>query len=450
MREALLLSLLLTSGVASAAPLTIDAALTRVEENNPQLEAALAGLDAARTGTGQAASAYLPNVSASGTYTRNQVAAELAFPDFTAGFNMTTDANGNPTLVPAVITPLEVQKKDQLNAQFLVRQGLVVPSAIAGISAARAGARAAEWGTEEARRGLLFGTAELFLGCVALQEAVRVNEAHVATLEEHLRSTELAYQTGTQPELAVTRARLDLRSAELDVARSKRDLQTSKVSLATLMGSTDADFEVERPSVLDALLGGQVAPLEVGSIPLDELPSVQSSEAQAEAARRQHTAAVVGWLPTVMGQFAYNHSNAAGFTGQNGTWAASVSVSVPIFDGGLRVAQIEEAGARRRQAEAQVREAELAAASALAEARADREAATSSLATSLEQVELARKNWEALEVAFSAGAATPLEVADAASNLRRAELGVLAEAVSLISADLHVGRATGAERPILR
>lgn len=438
---------LVLSTSAQAATLSLEEALQRVEAGNPQLEAAVASLDAARADPGRALSAYLPQASASGSYTRNSTPASIAFPDFAAGFQVSTTPDGEQTLVPAKIDQLDVQKEDQLQARFQVQQGILLPSAIPAYGAAKAGANAARWGTEAARRQVLFGTAELYLGCVAMQRAVAVNEAHLELLRDHLASTRAAYDAGAQPQLAVTRAALDLKDAELQLNRAQRDLSIAKAQLAAMMGASDLDFEVQAPPDLQRLLDGS-DPLIVGATtaPAD-LPMVLSAEHQLDAARRQHTSQVLGWLPSVVGSFAYNHTNAAGFAGQNGTWAATVSVNVPIFDGGLRVKDIEQAAARKREAEARLRQERLAAETALIEAQAQQEAAVQALSTARDRVELARANWEALQVAFGAGAATPLEVADAATNLRQAELGALSEAIAVVSTGLDVELASGGERP---
>ena len=99
---------------------------------------------------------------------------------------MTTTPEGEQTLVPAKIDQLSVQKQDALQARLQVQQGILLPAAIPAIGAAQAGAKAARWGTEAARRQLLFGTAELYLGCVALQEAVAVNSSLCDRVPENI------------------------------------------------------------------------------------------------------------------------------------------------------------------------------------------------------------------------------------------------------------------------
>lgn len=451
MRPTLLLLLALVSAPALAQePVDLAQALEAVERANPTLAGARASLDAARVATRRAWAAYLPSVVAVGTYTRNSAVAELAFPDFTQGFTMQETPDG-PTLVPRSISSIEVQKEDQLGFQLQAQQAILAPSAIPSIGAARASVRAAEWATEDVRRELLFATAELFHTAVAMAEAVRVTEAHVALFAEHLRLAEISYEAGSAPEISVLRARTDLRSAERDLVAARRDYETLVGQLAQLMGREQADITVLPPQELQALLeGGQ--PAQVADADEDAAllarPSYRSRLEQLRAARRQHSAAVASFLPTVGAGFTYNLSNTSGFTGENDWWAATVQASLPILDRGLRLADVDEARARVREAEAAVEENELQVRQDIREAEAALEAAAISLEAARDQAELARRSWQALETSFAAGAASAIEVADAASNLRRADLSVISEAVAFVSARIRLLRAAGAEDPL--
>lgn len=446
-----LLSAALGTGLAHGAePVDLREALVAVERANPTLAAAEASLQIARVAPRRAWAAYLPSVVASGTYTRNSAVAELAFPDFAAGFELVETPSG-PTLVPRRIETLEVQKENQLGFQLQAQQAVLAPSAIPAIGAARAGVRAAEWGTEDVRRQLLFATAEVFYAAVALEEAVQVTEEHVRLFAQHLRAAEVAYQAGTAPELAVMRARTDLQGAERDLVRAQRDQQTMLGQLAQLMGREEADIVVVPPAELQSLLEGQGVgeePEVVVERALRLAPSQRSLQARVEAAEKQHTAALASFLPNVGVGFTYTASNATGFSGQKDYWTASATVSLPIFDRGLRAADVAEAKARIREARAALQEDELRLRQDLREAELALTAAATSLETAREQAALARRSWEALETAFGAGAASSIEVADAASNLRSAELAVISEAVAYVSARIRLLRAAGAANPL--
>lgn len=441
-------ALLAAPAVAETVPL--EAALTTIEAENPSLTGARANRAIAEMAPARARSQLLPSVTAIGIYTRNNTAAELAFPDFTAGFQ-TVDGPEGPILVPVQIDVIEVQRQDQLTARLRVEQGVIVPAAFPAIGAARAGMQAAYWGTEEASRQVLFGATEVYLGCVALQEGVRVTEDFVDLLQDHLTAVEAGYAAGSVAEIAVLRARLDLRNAEQDLVRAERDEATALGQLATLMGREDSAFDVEAPARLAALLQGE-EPGPVMAIAEDDvLPrraSFRSSEANLRAAKKQRSTVAATFLPSVGAAFDYQYSNVAGFAGRNDVWSASASLSIPVFDRGSRVQDLREADLRIREAEAALKEAALEARQDLREATLSADAARIGLTTARETATLARRSWEAVNVSFQAGAATPLEVADAASNLRGAELTVVTEAVNVVSAEIRLARARGADHPL--
>src|SRR5690606_13256098 len=121
-------------------------------------------------------------------------------------------------------------------------------------------------------------------------------------------------------------------------------------------------------------------------------PSYRSRLEQLRAAKKQHSAALAAFLPTVGAGFTYNLSNTSGFTGQNDWWAATAQVSLPILDRGLRLADVDEARARVREAEAAVEENELQVRQDIREAEAALEAAITSLEAARDQAELARRS----------------------------------------------------------
>jgi len=99
-----------------------------------------------------------------------------------------------------------------------------------------------------------------------------------------------------------------------------------------------------------------------------------------------------------------------------------------------------EADAAKRSAEARARDE-------IRRARLNLESARSNRVKAEEQERLARENAQLVKVSFDAGTATYLEVADAATALRSAELGRVAETLNARLAVLQLAKAVGAFDP---
>jgi outer membrane protein TolC len=448
---ALLLALSQTPSV-----LTLDAALTRAVDANLDLAAARARLDQAREELSRAWSAQLPQVTAGATYTRNDRGASLTLP---TGFWVRDvgapqgppaggPAPGAPTnlaVVPSGTTELTVQVRDQLGAQAQATQALFAPQLWYAIDAARLGARAAERGLAAAREEILFGVAQAYYGTASLAEAIEVDRRLLEIARRQEDDTRTRWRAGTIPKVALVRAELDRARAEQDLVRATNAHASARVGLALLL-DRPADFDVERPP--EPALPVDLAAL--GDAAVSTRPDVQAarlSEASADALRRS---AALRFAPTVAAFGRYQVSNVRGFTGETETWAVGVGLSFTVLDGGLRRAELRQAGARVAEAGALRRAAEARARAEVVRAVLDLESARASAAKAREQRELAAENLRLVVASYQAGSATAVEQADATASLRNAETLATTETLGVNLAGLRVMKAAGAFEALAR
>jgi outer membrane protein TolC len=150
------------------------------------------------------------------------------------------------------------------------------------------------------------------------------------------------------------------------------------------------------------------------------------------------------YLPNlgVFGQ--YNYLTSSTFTPNNFSWQIGVGLTWNIFDGGLREASIREATARIAEADAQKRQTDLRAVTRVKQAELDLQGAVANKAKAQERTSLAQENARLVDVAYKAGAATYLESTDSVQTLRQAEVGLVAESLSVDLATLKLLNAVGA------
>jgi outer membrane protein TolC len=400
--------------------LTFGDAVREAQARNLDLQAARARLDQARTLGWKAWSYHLPQIVASGTDTRNSAAVPI-------------------DLRPIVPQPIVFQPLIALSGQAQVTQALIAPSLWFGIAAAQAGEKAAEQGTEAARREILFGVAQLYFGAVGGKFGVQITERQLAVALDHEKDARVRFQAGSAPKVALLRAEIDRAKAEQDLKSAQAGYDSARSALATLLDRAEPGFDVETPPELLPPPG--VAELEEGAA--RDRPDVQAAETAVKAAERGRGAVWGRYLPNLGAFGRYLWQDPVGLTGKHESWAVGLALNWTLLDGTLREAELAENGAKVAEAEANLRNARLKARDEVRRARLELDAALANREKARETVELARENQRLVDVNFRAGAATALEASDANAQLTNAELANVTERLKAQLAVLKLLKAAG-------
>jgi len=435
-----------------AAPpvLTLDEALAEARTRNLDIQQAEARLAQAKQISWKAWSYYLPQISAGGTYTRNETEAAVPTAYFIrdAGADQgppASAANGAPTpyfLLPSSSDLATIQKRDQLAAQVQVNQAILAPALWPAIANAYAAERVVALNVENARREVLYGVTQVYYGAASLKQAVSVTERQLALTRERERDARVRYQAGTTPKVALLRAEIDRAQSEQDLKRAQNAFLTSKVSLATLLDHA-GEFDVEIPPT-PLPPPGALPELEAAA--LRDRPDVQAAAKGLDLAEGQRNGIYYQYAPSLGAFGRIQWANISGFTGKETAWALGLGVSWNIFDGGLREANLREASARVVEAEAAKRASDARALEEVRRSRLDLESALANKAKAQERVTLARENQQITAVSYKAGAGTYLETTDAVESLRQAELGLVTDTLGADLAAIRLLKAVGSFR----
>lgn len=415
----------------AAAPsptLTLQDALRIAAERNLDLKASAARLRQAEQGYWKALAGYLPTVTLGGTYTR-QEAVSIPFP-----------VAANPAAPRGLdFATIPVVPAEQLQFTADASQVLFAPGLWYGISAASSGSDAARLGNEAQRRGVLFGVAQAYYGVASLRQIVQVNERLLEIAQRQEKDTRVRYQAGTVAKVGLLRAEIDRARAEQDLQRSRNSYQGTRLALAQLL-DRPADFDVADPQE-------PTLPADPSRLPeaaLRDRPDVKAARTQLDAAHAARKAQWGGYLPTVAAFGHYQNADKGGLTGKE-LWTLGLSARWSILDGGLREANVREAGARVREAEASLAATEARAKLEVAQALLDLDSARANATKAREQRELAAENQRLVDVSFRAGSATAVEQADATAQLRNAEIAQATETLNAQLAALRVLQAAGSQ-----
>jgi TolC family type I secretion outer membrane protein len=185
-----------------------------------------------------------------------------------------------------------------------------------------------------------------FVNLLTAQQMVFVSEEIVKIRRDNLMLITLRYQSGLEHKGALLKAEADLAQARFQLSQAKRDIELAETQLNQQMGRREfkpvfakGDFTVvtdtkEKPD-FDTLI--------------KDNPSVLQAIAKKNSAEFSIKSVYGSFLPQITGNAATDKSQGR-FPPHNDQWNLGLSVNLPIFEGGLRLAQLNQAQAVYNQA----------------------------------------------------------------------------------------------------
>ncbi len=400
---------LLTPTAAKAAetarrPVSLREALQLAAKQSPELAGARAQHAIAQAQVRKAWGAWRPELTASGQFVHTSAPAELDLGLMTQLFGAVYGLEPqNTNILPP---PVTIIGENSLYGSLQLTQPLFTPQGLFLLAPAKAGAEAAEKGALEAREQVLLNVGRTWLGLKGIEDllkAARDAEAVATAREQDARNQ---IKAGTAVELALLRAQTETASARVQIANLEGQRQ---LLLEMLQALVDEPIRpAEGPVDVLRADGSDEA-----SEPWKNSYRVQAAQAGVRAAEGMVRYDQFAWLPTVAAVAKGNYNSNEGFTGTKTSYDLILSVSVPLYDRGMRYAALEEDEARLAQARAGLHSAVNQARAGWMAARANLLAAEAALAQAQSQAELAARAQKQVESTVRAGVMTGLELSDA-------------------------------------
>jgi outer membrane protein len=377
--------------------ISLREALQLAAKQSPDIAAARATAAITEASVRRAWTAWQPDVTATGTFDHTNGISVVDFRPLGRAFGVS-----EATLAGPDFAPITIVAQNSRYATLQLNQPLLTPQGLFGPGVANSSAEAALRGFDEAREQVLLNVARNYLalqGLEGLLEAAREAEKVALRREQDARARIAA---GTDVEIALLRA-------QTETARAR-------AQIANIQGQKDSTLPV-----LEALVGEPIDPLpariedfgpsgEEAASPWENAYSVKSSIAAVTAAQKSVRLAQFLWLPTVSGIARENYNSNAGFTGRDWIYDLILTVSVPVYDRGVRYAQLHEDQARLARAQADLATVRARARSNWIAARANLVAADAVLRQNESQAQLATRAQAQVDASYRAGVATSLDV----------------------------------------
>jgi outer membrane protein TolC len=412
--------------VPGALTLSLQDAINRGLQQNLGLLLADANIGSARGQRWEQLSALLPHVSASPYVEESQLnLAELGL----------TSIGG--TAIPPSLGPFSYFDARLNFSQSLYDAKLINRSREAGQAL-----KSAQYAFKDARDLVVLAVGYVYLQAIANQARIQTAQAQVDTAQALYDQAADQVKAGTSPEIDGLRAKVELQTRQQQLIQAKNNFAIQKLTVARVVGlAPGQEFELTDKTLYHPFDGIAVD---------DALKRAYASRSDylaamtdVRAAEYSRKAAVAGYYPSL----AFNADY--GSAGSHPSTATQVfdvrgTLSIPIFQGNSVHADILQADARLTQARERLDNLR-------AQIDADIRTALLNLASSAEQVHVARSNIDLAERTlvqsrdrFSAGVTDTVEVVQSQEAVASAHEQYISSLYSYNFAKVSLARAQGA------
>lgn len=416
---------------AGAVSLTLDEAIRRGLEASHRLAEAIARGEAAEAAADQRHAAQLPQVAAQAGYMRTNHVQE---------FGVLLPNNQLRIIYPDI--------PDNYHTRLDVRWPLYTGGRLAAFErAARTEAAALSNELDAARADLRLEVTRAYWTLLTAAETVRVVDESLARTRAHLADARNLLEAGlAAPNDVLTVEAQESRQRMLSIqARANRDV--AEAELGRLVGvppgtPVQPATELDPPAAVSADLGSLVEIARQGR------PERAALLKRLESATDRGKAAAAATRPTVgvAGGFDYARPNPRIFPRQGEwaeSWDAGINVNWPLFDGGRARAEVAEASALARVAQARVAEFDAVLAVELRQRVSELESGRAAIAAAADAVRAATEARRVAGERFAAGVASSTDVLDAQVAVLQAALDRTQAVANARLAEARLARALG-------
>ncbi len=418
--------------------ITIDEAVALAKKNNPEFVLSETALARADANVDRAWAALKPTLNGNLTYTYNSIAATLdtggqaraLLPLYDAVLRVPgSDPNGDLAAAreqlnqAANAPPVEVQGQNSWRGGITLAMPLLNGAAIPALAATKATAAAQAAARALREASLEFDVRRTYYLAAGLRELIGVSRTGVEQSQDALELTKARYEVGLVAKLALVQAETDLELARQDLIQREISYDQAKEGLAALMFVTEA-FEVEAPKAAMGEVEAQSNEA-IYKKALDTRLDLKATQLQLKVAEDTELARWLQFAPSLSFAANLNFIDPRGFQPDNWFWSIALTLSVPLYDGGLRYADLKTAKADQREAEAQLEQTRRGIKQQIATTRLDIASSRAAVLSARKLAALRSEQRQIVLERFNVGLATGYDVSEANRLLRNAEVDIV-------------------------
>lgn len=398
-----------TAFAAETQVLTLDECIATALSTHPDLVAAASRINSKNAAVGQAASGSRIQVSAGSSYTRSD---NSVVKDSSGSYN--TNVQASQSIFDWGRNGLQIDaakiEMDATTSDFLAARDTIITNV-----------RTAYYGLNLSLR------------------RHEVAKTRYANFNQRLSWAKTYYQVGTKAKIEVSKAESDLANSRLVLVKAESAIEQSRSELAAAMG-----IPMQSIAAVEDLLD-----YEAWGVPVEDAveralngrPELAAQKRRIDYAKTNLELQMKGLSPSISASAGYNLYGSAPFD-ENG-WSAGLSLSVPLFDGGLTKSKIEGAQADMATASAQYDSLANSVTLEVRKAWESLREANQSLQASMESERYAKETLELAQGRYKAGVGNSLEISDSVEAYATSQTNTILALYDCKYAQLNLEKAMG-------
>lgn len=438
---------------------TLDQTIHIAIANNIDIKRALLNLEDADQQVRIAWSEVMPDITGDASYTRNIELPVFFFPV-------------NPGDPDSELRAIQAGEDNNWNGAVSVNQTLFRGEAIVGISTSQLFKAAQAENLRATSQQVVTQTRLAYYNVLVSEQQLRLQEATVERLRENLAENQARKEAGLVDDYAVLQVEVQLGNQEPQLTRARYDVAQAYRELKLVMGiplemdldvvgdlgkysitSHTAESEVNR----HIKKVNQMTPYEfqadrdVLDIATDMRGDIRILEKRNDLKDREILAIKSRFLPTLSTSYSLGwraeEPGALNFFGNDQqrvrTQSLRLNLSVPIFQGFERNANLQIAKIEKKDLEEQKRQALRSAKNDIQSAREDLNQAIETAPARRKALEQAREGYQRALARFNNGIGSQLDVTNAEFQLRQAEVNYAQMVYNYLAAKARYDQAVG-------
>ncbi len=397
-----------TQGARLSLQQCVDVALRR----NPTIFAAEYAVNAADARVGQARSAYYPQVSLTGDYTKSSITTNA----LTGSHDL---YQGNAALTQNIYdfgrtsSTVRIQRLNEDAARTDRRNTVSL---------------------------VVLNVKQAYYSLLQAEKNLDVARETVKLTRDQFDQAKGFYDAGVKSKYDVTSAEVNLSNARLAQIRAENGVSVARVTLKNAIGDPELpDFTIEDT------LAFQKYPITFDAAvqrAYENRPDLQSLVSRREASKESVSLARSGYYPALSGNANYSRVGDAWAPDQN-AWSAGVTLTFPLFNGFLTNYQVKEA---KENLNTQKANEDTLRQSILLDVQSsylNLTALEDGVAVAELTVQQAQENYDIVNGRYSAGVGSPLDVTNALVGLANAKTNYIAALANYKIAEAALQKAMG-------
>ncbi|HBU05303.1 MAG TPA: hypothetical protein DEA95_01600 [Nitrospiraceae bacterium] len=307
-----------------------------------------------------------------------------------------------------------------------------------------------------AKEEYLLSVSASYYEVLRAKKALDIAKANVERLTKHRDAASVRLKVGEVTKTALLRAEAELSGAQSEEIKAKNALELARAVLARIVGIA-RDYSLKDPGHpgVDNLLapepdlvtaGCQPEPMNCfKTIALSERVELKGLELQKKIGQEQVKYTQGSYWPTlsIEGVYSRKDEDPAASTLNKESAYGGLKISIPIFEGGLRDAEVKEAEAKQRQAALLYEDKKKSIDIEVESAYLNLITQKGIMEKFGAQLTFAEDNYKAVSKQFEFGLASSIDVMDANTLLVTAERQLTDSLYNYKLSDLRLKRAAG-------